>query len=339
MILNEKVRITTQVLLAVIVDSCSAEEARKVAKDFEISKKEINQIIKAPQTFISNQKYEDQQLSLLKEIAINTREANKVGRFESLDKLMLVYPSEDSTVIVEWVQLKEQKHIIFQTKNSELNKVIGDFYNLDSTSNEDPFKIIIEITDDQFEELHNVDPVVLDKIAEEGDFDPKIPLFLKDFKRNNQQASKILYNKRISNKDQWNLETGMILVPGKNYIWNIEMDKSDGNKYLFISISVSLYVETVQESLINFLESDKPLASQKKKNKTTKNKKEKIFSFKRGFSFFWKSNSFLLIALLFFWINKSSWVWDGETAVEVFIILGEVFILTCSFIACFRDRK
>ncbi|MFP7478311.1 hypothetical protein [Terribacillus saccharophilus] len=337
MIENKKVSITTEVLVAIIAQSLSAKKVRDIGKEYMISRKEIDEIIKNPQTILENAKYEDQQLSLLEQIVIKSKQANKVGRFENLDKLMLVYPSKSSTVIVEWVQSKV--HTFLQVRTSKLSEIIGNFYNLDTTLKVDPIKIILEMQDDQFEEIHHMDPALLDQIAEKGDFDPKIPLFLKDFKKNNQQASRTLFSKRKSNHSKWELETGMIIVPGGKYIWNIELDEEENSKYLIISMPVRLYVETAQQSFIEFLEKVETGPSKKDKNKSSKIKKEKFFSIKRGFSFFWKSNLFLLVALLFFFINKSSWVWDGEWAVEVFTILGELFILVCSFIACFRERE
>jgi hypothetical protein len=77
-----KITISTQALLAVLVQSWSVKKASEVAKEYNISKKEMNQINETPQTFINNDKYEDQQLSLIEVMIINTRQSNKVGRFE-----------------------------------------------------------------------------------------------------------------------------------------------------------------------------------------------------------------------------------------------------------------
>ncbi|MCM3226125.1 hypothetical protein [Terribacillus saccharophilus] len=338
MIESEKMSISTKALVAVLAQSLSVKKASEVAKEYNISKKEIKQIIEMPQSFIDNDKYEDQQLSLLKESIIISRKANKLGRFENLDKIMLIYPSKGSNVIVEWIYQK--KHTFYHTKNSELSKLIGDFYDFDSTTlSEDPLEIIIEIPEDQFEEIHHVESDLLDKIAEEGDFHPKITLFLKDFKRNNQQASKNSFQKRSDNSKKWKLESGMLLVPGENYIWSVEIDESEKGKYLLVSVPVNLYIESAQQSFIDLLKEVKPQTSQKKRNKSGKNRTGKVFSFKRGFSFFWKSNFFLFAAILIFFINKSSWISDDGTQVISFALVWEAFILICSFIACFRDRE
>lgn len=339
MIENEKISITTQGLVALFVLSGSVKKAREVAKEYDIPKEEIEQIIKAPKTILDKEKYQDQQFSLLNEIVHNAKQANKVVRFESesKDKGMQVYPGEGSTVIVEYLQSKNLTFL--QMKNSGLSKVIGEFYGLDSTLREDPVKIRIGLSEELYDELHSMEAAELEQMSVDEKYDSKTRIFLKDFIKNHQQVSKFLFKERKNKSSKWQDESGMFLVPGESYIWHITIDEPDYEGIMLYSNHVSLYVETAQKMIIDFLMYDKPQAPQNE-NKFLKNGREEAkFSLKRGFSFLWKSNLFLLVAYLFLFINKSSWGWDGQYLVMAFVVFWEVVILICSFIACFRDRE
>jgi hypothetical protein len=67
-------------------------------------------------------------------------------------------------------------------------------------------------------------------------------------------------------------------------------------------------------------------------------KEDEKFAFKRGFTFLWKSNLVLLLALLFFFINKSSWSEQSGFVVLLITLLSEVVVWLGSFFACFNKR-
>ena len=66
---------------------------------------------------------------------------------------------------------------------------------------------------------------------------------------------------------------------------------------------------------------------------------QKKFSLKRGFSFFWKSNLALLIAILFLYINQSSWSEEGGTVLLVLALIWGVLILFLSIIGCLKKQE
>lgn len=245
---------------------------------------------------------------------------------------------------MENIDLQSKIHTFFQKDRSDLNRVIGDFYSLDITL-EDELGESVRLTHELSAKLLNMETEELDYESENEDIDFTIRRIFDDLEKNNRRINKILFVEKDS-ENEWKVESGMFFLPGERHIWDITFDDpvwlkpSDEGVWLHDS-KVSGFVNHVQNTMIRFLKKKKPISSKNKRNRVNKKgeKNIKFFSIRRGFSFLWKSNLFLLVAVLFFLINKTSWVWDGEWAVEVFIILGELFILICAFIACFRDRN
>lgn len=66
--------------------------------------------------------------------------------------------------------------------------------------------------------------------------------------------------------------------------------------------------------------------------------KQKKFSLKKGFSFFWKSNLVLFIAILFLYINQSSWSEEGGSVLVVLALMWGVLILFLSIIGCLKKQ-
>ncbi|RBP87386.1 hypothetical protein DFO70_12043 [Cytobacillus firmus] len=66
---------------------------------------------------------------------------------------------------------------------------------------------------------------------------------------------------------------------------------------------------------------------------------QRKFSLKRGFSFFWKSNLALLIAILFLYINQSSWSKEGAPLILILALVWEVLILFLCLIGCLKKQE
>ncbi|MBG9448214.1 hypothetical protein ABE67_02330 [Cytobacillus firmus] len=66
--------------------------------------------------------------------------------------------------------------------------------------------------------------------------------------------------------------------------------------------------------------------------------KQKKFLFNRGFLFFWKSNLVLFLAILFLYINKSSWSEEGSVLL-VLALMWEALILLLSIIEGVKAKR
>ncbi|CAM4040295.1 hypothetical protein [Mesobacillus zeae] len=333
---DQKISVTTQALIAILVQLGSVKRVREVANEYKLSKKEVDQLIETPQAMINDDEYSERQLALLKSIGKDILHTNKVIRFENRNKCLLVYFSAGSEVILEYVH--SAQHTFSKLHNSlGLNEVVCDFYGVDSTLYEDPIKINIELSNDLYDSLHNMKPSKLDQMIEDEKYDAKIREFLNDFKWNNQQVCKIIFKKRKTKNSGMKVDFAMLFVSGKDYIWHLNYDESDNHQIFLMSNSVSHYFNVLESIMGEFLFNDSP---QKDKNMSGKKEKEdENFSFKRGVTFFWQSNLVLLIAFLFFFINKSSWNEQGGFDVLLITLLSELVIWLCSFFACFKKKE
>ena len=330
---GQKISVSTQELIEVLAQSGSNKRVREFAEENNISKKEIDQIIVTTQeTKVNNS---GNHIVLLKNMVNSILNSNKMIRFENGDHCLLIYPSEGAGVILEDVHKNQHTFSQFKTLNG-LNEIICNFYGVNSKLQEDPVKINIELSNDMYDLIHNKKSSDLDRMIEDQSIDSKIRLFLRDFKKNNQQVSKITFKKRKIEKNLMQLDFVMLFVPGENNIWHINYEETDNNQIFLMSNSVSHYFNTLHNILDDFLQNH----PQKNKKVISGNPKEEIgnFSFKRGLSFFWKSNLLLFIVILFFFINKSSWSQEGASDVLLFALLWEAVILLLSFCACLKKK-
>lgn len=71
----------------------------------------------------------------------------------------------------------------------------------------------------------------------------------------------------------------------------------------------------------------------------TAKEEQKKFSLKKGFSFFWKSNLVLFIAIIFLYTNKSSWSEEGGSVLLVLALMWGVLILLLSIIDGIKSKS
>ena len=176
----------------------------------------------------------------------------------------------------------------------------------------------------------------LNKMMNDEKIEMEIRQFLGDFNRNNQQVSKIVFKKRKNEKSTMQEDLVMLFVPGEDYIWHLKYEESINNQIFLMSNSISNYIHVLQKIYDDFLKDESPPL--KKTSRKLKQEEER-FSFKRGFSFFWKSNLALLIVILCFYINSSSWSKGADNLLLLFVVLWEAFIILLSLFACFKANS
>ncbi|WP_370224345.1 hypothetical protein [Cytobacillus sp.] len=71
----------------------------------------------------------------------------------------------------------------------------------------------------------------------------------------------------------------------------------------------------------------------------TAKEEQKKFSLMKGFSFFWKSNLVLFIAIIFLYTNKSSWSEEGGSVLLVLALMWGVLILLLSIIDGIKSKS
>jgi hypothetical protein len=238
-------------------------------------------------------------------------------------------------MILEYVH-KDRYEFLKHNHSQDLNEAICDFYGLDSKLQEDPVKINIELSNNLYDQIHNMDSANLNEMIDDEKIDGEIRQFLGDFKRYNHKVSKIIFKKRKNEKNYMQEDLVMLFVPGEDYIWHIKYEESVNNQIFLMGNSVSHYFNVLQKILDDFLQDNQ---SQRKKTSSQPKQEVEKFSFKRGFPFFWKGNLALLVAILFFYINKSSWSEEGGPVVLLFALAWEAVIILLSFFACFKERE
>ncbi|WP_338472887.1 hypothetical protein R4Z10_09260 [Niallia sp. XMNu-256] len=324
---GQRIRISAHDFIAVLAHSGSVKRAKEFAKESNFSKKQIQQINKThPETNISDS---------LGQIVKTVLGASKMIKLENKDQFLLFYPNQQGGGgILEYIH---NGHYEFTTCPSfkDLNDVICEFYGLNPTAEEDPVKINIEISNDMYDHLHYMSPADLHEMMNDEKIEIQNRQFLGDFKRNNQQVSKIVFKKRTNERSTMQEDLVLLFVQGEDYIWHLDYEESINDQIFLRSNSVSKYIYVLQKIYNDFFQDETPAL---KKTSSKPKQEEDRISFKRGLSFFWKSNLALLIVILCFNINSSSWSESAGNLLLLFVLLWEAFIILLSLIACLKRK-
>lgn len=146
-------------------------------------------------------------------------------------------------------------------------------------------------------------------------------MFFKDFKLNEQQTNLTTF------VDGQVVEYAKLFVPGLECCWSIIYEDVKKNKLTVISHSYEEYFQIVEEEIKELFLG---FPSAKKEDIEANSK---LFSFKRGFPFYIKSNILLVVLLLLLLVNKNSWAADGGILVIFNFLQGELLIIILSILA------
>ncbi|WP_071460738.1 hypothetical protein [Bacillus massilinigeriensis] len=323
---TKKINVSSQIFIDTLMDLGLTKRAREFAIESGFSIKEIDQMKRKSNGIEISEP--------LKEILNSVLSTSSMARFENGEKTLLIFPDSKSNIIAERIEgdsFEFSKHGF-----KELSSILRGFYGWDTSNQVDPMKINIGLTSDIYDLIHGIEPSVLDEMIEDESFEVQIRHFLLDFKRNHQQVSKIIFKKRRIDKYDMEENHVMLFVPSESFIWHINYEGIKDDQIILTSNTVPTYLSVVQKITKEILQGS--IHNEKKKIIHSKEEQKK-FSFRRGFSFFWKSNLILFTIILALNINRANFSEEGGDLLLLMSLLWEAFLILLSIFLVFTREE
>ncbi|MBP3040680.1 hypothetical protein J9303_14405 [Bacillaceae bacterium Marseille-Q3522] len=325
----KKCTISTESLVAAIALMGYIHVAQKVADENKLSKKKTNDLINNPIHFEKD--LSENIEAVISRIAASDRSV----RLEKGTEYLIIHAYDKSEALLEYVH--DNRHTFSNHSYSlGFQKTVSHFYSVDDEITEDPTKINIEFSEEMYNHIHAISPEELENEINDEQREPQIRRLLMDFKSNDQKMDQIFFEKYIGIRHNKQIETAQLFVTGEKNIWNLNYEQINEDKIIFTSVSFAQFFQVINLMITDFFSEAEP--KKLKARKPGVKNHNKRFSFRRGFSFFWKSNLVLLLMILCFFINKSSWGYEGGLTVVLFAFLSETMLIILSFIGCLRPR-
>ncbi|KAB7672564.1 hypothetical protein [Bacillus sp. B1-b2] len=197
----------------------------------------------------------------------------------------------------------------------------------------------IEITDKEFNSIHNLKTADLDKMIKNPEIHNQLADFLKDFKKNIQAFHSTSF---IENTNSAKPKTDQLayFIPNDDFIWHVDYEQVKLNRIYLVPVTFTDYFSKIEDTLQELFFPPSTLSVSKEQVDTVPKKEDqKPFSIKRGFAFFLKSHLVLGLMILIFFININQWSYDGSKSVMTYWILFELFLLVLSVLACLRAKE
>ncbi|MQR94729.1 hypothetical protein [Fictibacillus phosphorivorans] len=225
-----------------------------------------------------------------------------------------------------------------------LSKEMMSFYDLESSAhfNDDHLQPI-QVSDKVYDALHNLKNEDVENILNNETANDSLREFISSFNKNNKAFNQISFN-TCNHKTGENQEDQVAFsLPGNQMVWHVDYEQIHDHTVYFVPVPITDYFKKIEDTLEEFFSSEVVTVpvpkSTRKKQKDKTPKKVETFSFKRGFSFFWKANLVLLGMIGFLLLNQGSWAEDAQKYVILFITVSEAMILLLSFASCLPQKN
>lgn len=332
-----KITLTLEELMVAFVKCDSELYAFNVGEKAGLSENEIESIIEKGLSRFNEQKDQlvvESQLEIIEEVSYYWGEANKKIHFENgKDYLEIFYDEDDSNCLIH---ILDNGLHTFTKSPMGFYQTLCDFYGYELPSFENSVEMNIEISGAWYNALHEKSDAQLKLMMNDDSLEWKIKQFIKDFKNNGKKVNQIIFESGKYSRKQ---DLVQVFLPGEQNIWHIDYDQIKNHKLILYSNTVQKYFEVLDKVVLDFLRVTKEKDTKKPKDLKKEEPEKKKFSFKRGISFFTKSNILLLIILAVLYINKSSWGWDGGDSVFLLILQSEMMVILLSMVACLKPRE
>ena len=143
-------------------------------------------------------------------------------RFIKGEYVLFIHFLDEGNVLFQ--EIKNQVHYFTKQQiNQGFESVLRKFYGL-TTTNITRFKEskAMLLSEGLYNELHNLDPLLLNQMISDEGLDIDLRGFLKDFKNNNQQFDNLSFMEMDYIRDNMSLRQVIFMLPNKRYIWHLD---------------------------------------------------------------------------------------------------------------------
>jgi hypothetical protein len=221
------------------------------------------------------------------------------------------------------------------------------FYQLNPASTRDLSEIEpIQVSGEIYNFLHELEKEEIELMLNNENENPAFKTFIDAFNKNGKLFNPLTFAETEYMDGKNIIDHVAFSVPGDDMVWHLEYEEVNDDKVYFVPVPVSDYFQKIEDTIYEFFGQvttvTKPVSKPKKKASKSNSRKKTTpepFSFKRGVSFFWRSNVVLLIMAIFLLINKGSWVGDGSGTLLLLVLVSEVMIMLLAFFSCFPKKE
>lgn len=122
------------------------------------------------------------------------------------------------------------------------------FYGIQASTRKDVDTILtIEITDKEFDSLHNLKTAEIDKMMENPELHHQLADFLKDFQDNNQSFHSFSFIEK-TNAAKTKIDQLAYFLPNDDLIWHVDYEQVKLNKIYLVPVTFSEYFSKIEDT-------------------------------------------------------------------------------------------
>ncbi|MGG0889408.1 hypothetical protein [Cytobacillus horneckiae] len=166
---------------------------------------------------------------------------------------------------VLFIHMLDQKNVLFQEILGQshffsiqaieegLTNLLEKHLGLDkeSTKPENGFQTLL-FSEQMYDELHQLDPSVLEKMVNDPALDVELRQFFADFKENNQEFDNMSFMEMDYIKDYIEIKQVNFLLPSKHFIWNLNYEKIEQEEVYIIPENINEYCKGLNEAIMHY---------------------------------------------------------------------------------------
>ncbi|MCY7769339.1 hypothetical protein MOB66_04870 [Bacillus haynesii] len=167
-------------------------------------------------------------------------------------RVLIVHHVQKDELIVQEIENQNHSFSILRSRDSFL-KILKAFYH--SQGDKKPECEIFQMSEESFDEFHEVEAEVIKLMAEDPKTHPSISQFSFDFLANDQELDNISFIESDYIQNQTRLDQVVFLLRNDSFIWHLDYEnlKKDGSIYLQ-PVAINEYFEKIVDTMNEFFD-------------------------------------------------------------------------------------
>ncbi|CAH0345443.1 hypothetical protein [Bacillus sp. CECT 9360] len=168
------------------------------------------------------------------------------------DRVLLIHLIDQKNVLVQDIGNQMHSFSLKKLEDGVTNLLLKHF-RLDSSDYESTKDIqTLLLSNDMFDELHQLDHSVLERMINDENLEAELRHFFYDFKKNLQQFDNLSFMEMDYIKDFMDIKHVIFMLPSEQFIWHLDYEKIQEEEVYIVPTETNDYCSRLNQDILDY---------------------------------------------------------------------------------------
>ncbi|UXH42991.1 hypothetical protein N5C46_15000 [Rossellomorea vietnamensis] len=177
--------------------------------------------------------------------------SKKKVRLIKATQILFIHLLDEKTVLIQEIKNQIHSFAIHKIKD-DVFQLLLKYYKNDLPDQSVEIQQTLLLSDQMYDELHNLDPKVIDNIINDKKIEVELKQFLQDFKNNNKEFDNLSFMEMDYINDNLHIHQVIFMLPSEKFVWHLDYERINDKEVYVIPTKIDTYFEKINQEILDY---------------------------------------------------------------------------------------